>query len=105
MFAVWSTRMGDGWFARVAVKDLGAEAWRPLASSRTVMTLARLSKPSILLKSPPRSRLESIVGGVTVVEVEDVVARALPPPTNCSGLGTGGIGSSSMDGTGGKFFL
>lgn len=99
--------MGVGWFDREAVKDLGAEACRPLGSSRTVITLALLSKPSILLKSPPRSRLklDSIVGGVTVVEVDDVVARALPAAIACSGLGTGGMKSSSEGGTGGKFFF
>lgn len=71
-------------------------------SSRTVATLARLSKPlNIVPKSPPKSMLNSSsssFGGVAVLVVEEVKPRGLGVKL-CAG--TGGGASS----TGGMCFL
>lgn len=66
-----------------------------------VATLARLSFPSsILLKSPPRSRSKSLstLGGVTVVEVDEVGALGRPS------AGVDG-GDSSIVGAAGRCFF
>src|SRR4051812_2793687 len=91
---------------RLVVRDRGARACRPLASSRTVATLALLSKPiSIFPKSPPRSiwKSSSSLGGVAVLVVDAVAARALPTAKSlyvlCSGGGGGGGGGDSGRGS------